>query len=178
MNKSLSKFLSLVLRHKPETIGITLDANGWTDLQELIQKINVKRPSSPISEQDILDVVSNDEKGRYVLSEDGTKIKAAQGHSISVDLELKKEVPPFTLYHGTVEKFLPLIKKDGLLKMNRNHVHLSQDEATAINVGGRRGVPVVLKIAAKRMHNEGHAFFLSENGVWLTEHVPVDYIEL
>lgn len=177
MNKSLSKFLSLVLRHKPETIGIELDSNGWADLQDFIEKANAKRPASPITEQDILDVVADNDKKRYVLSEDGTKIKAAQGHSISVDLNLKKEVPPFMLYHGTVEKFLPLIKKDGLLKMNRNHVHLSKDEATAINVGGRRGQPIVLKIAARHMHNEGHAFYLSENGVWLTDNVPVRYIE-
>ncbi len=135
-----------------------------------------QRPSYDLTIGAILDVVANSEKKRYVLNEDCSKIKAAQGHSIEVDLNLKKEVPPFILYHGTVEKFLPFIKKDGLSKMSRNHVHLSKDEATANVVGNRRGKAIILRINARQMHNEGHAFYLAENDVWLTDAVPTKYI--
>lgn len=176
MRKDISKFISLVLRHKPEVIGIELDKNGWADLEELIQKSNVHKPSIGMTKENVLDVIANNDKKRFVLSEDGTRIRAAQGHSVEVELELKKETPPFVLYHGTVEKFLPAIKKNGLLKMNRHHVHLSKDLATAMNVGGRRGTPVILTVNARKMHADGHAFYLSENGVWLTESVPPEYI--
>jgi len=176
MKKDISKFISLVLRHKPEVIGIELDDKGFADLDELIKKSNAHRPGLNMTLENVHDVVANNDKKRFVLSEDGKRIKAAQGHSIKVELELKKEVPPFVLYHGTVEKFLPAIRKSGLLKMNRHHVHLSKDLATAMNVGGRRGTPVILTVNARKMYADGYAFYLSENGVWLTESVPPEYI--
>lgn len=172
--RHVSKFMSLVLRHKPEAIGLILDSNGWADVDELISKMNSHGTSITLDE--LRDVVANNDKKRYVMSDDGRQIRAAQGHSIKVELELKKEIPPFTLYHGTVARNIDAIRKGGLLKMNRNHVHLSKDENTANIVGGRRGVPIILTIAAKHMHNDGHAFFLSANGVWLTDTVPVKYI--
>lgn len=172
--KSLSKFMSLVLRHKPDTIGLTLDKNGWADVSGLIEKMNAH--GNPATREDVQYVIDNNDKKRYVLSEDGKRIRAAQGHSLDVELDLKKEVPPFKLYHGTVEKFIPAIREGGLLKMNRHHVHLSKDEATALNVGGRRGKPLILEIAARHMHTDGHVFYLSDNGVWLTDSVPTTYI--
>lgn len=169
----ISRFLSLVLRHKPEVIGVTLDENGWTDINELIDKINAKRKDL-ISLQNILDIVSQDTKGRYTIK--NGKIRAAQGHSVKLKIEFKKEVPPDVLYHGTTEKFLKPIQTQGILKMARHHVHLSHDSETALNVGKRRGNPIVLKIDSKRMYNDGFSFFLSDNNVWLTDHIPVTYI--
>ena len=176
MRKDISKFISLVLRHKPDTIVIKLDKNGWADLQELIDKSNAYRPILMMTMENVMDVVENNDKKRFVISEDGKSIRAAQGHSVGVDLGLKKEVPPFKLYHGTVERFLPSIQEKGLMKMNRHHVHLSKDETTAAIVGDRRGKAIILEVNARAMNTDGYVFYLSENGVWLTDSVPPQYI--
>lgn len=174
MGKDISRFLSLVLRHKPETIGIKLDKAGWVDVDVLLAQL--AKHNKIVTREELESIVTENDKKRYVLSEDGLRIRAAQGHSIDVDLGLKSEVPPLVLYHGTVEKFLKPIRKEGLQKMNRHHVHLSKDQETATKVGTRRGEAIILQVAAKHMHNDGHKFFISDNGVWLTDHVPVSYI--
>lgn len=163
------KFLSLILRHKPETIGLKLDENGWANVDELIKKMN-------LSLSDLEQIVKNNNKNRYSFSEDKTKIRANQGHSVKVDVELKEVYPPSILYHGTAEKNVDSILQNGLVKGNRNHVHLSADEATAINVGSRHGKPEVLKIKAREMYADGLKIYLSENGVYLTDYVDPMYI--
>lgn len=173
--KHISKFLSLVLRHKPETIGIILDENGWADVQELIKRSAVKGVEFSVPELEL--IVETNDKKRFAFNEDRTKIRASQGHSIEVDLALEQKEPPEFLFHGTVEKFMDSILANGLLKQNRQHVHLSKELETAIKVGSRRGKPVILKIASGSMHEDGFTFFLSANGVWLTDSVPVKYIE-
>lgn len=174
--KSLSKFLSLVLRHKPEAINIKLDENGWCSVEELLEKCNQNGKS--ITRDILREIVAEDEKGRYSFNEDGEKIRANQGHSIKVNLELKEKTPPKYLYHGTVERFLKDIMSQGLKKMKRQHVHLSGDLETAHKVGNRRGKAIILRIDAERMNKAGHKFFISENGVWLIDNVPAGYIEL
>lgn len=170
----ISKFLSLVLRHKPETIGITLDQNGWTSIDELIAKsinygVHFDRP--------ILNrIVDTNAKKRFAFDETLQKIRASQGHSIAVELGYRSQEPPAILFHGTAEKSVDSISKNGLEKQSRQHVHLSSDFETAIKVGQRHGKPVVLKVLAGEMYSDGFEFFLSENGVWLTESVPVKYI--
>lgn len=171
----ISKFLSLVLRHKPEKIGITLDASGWTDLNGLL--VAMARHGRKVTRDELQYVVQTNNKKRFSISDDGKRIRANQGHSVKVDLGYEKKTPPTTLMHGTVSKFLPAIKTEGILKGSRHAVHLSDDEGTAKNVGSRRGRPIVLVIKAKEMHEKGHDFFLSENGVWLTEHVPPEFID-
>ncbi len=171
----VSKFLSLVLRHKPQEIGILLDANGWANIDELIEKSRSK--GIYLTFDTIEEVVLTNDKQRFALSDDCCRIRANQGHSVSVDLQLLKTEPPAFLYHGTVDKFIDSIKKSGLQKMSRQHVHLSKDHETAHKVGSRRGAPVILKINAGQMHNDGYAFYCSENGVWLCHDVPVKYIE-
>ncbi len=166
----ISKFLSLVLRHKPETIGLRLDASGWTQTNELLEKLNSN--DFEISIEDLKQVVANNDKKRFQFSKDYSKIRASQGHSLKVDLALEEKTPPDLLYHGTAEKNLASIKKQGLLKGQRHHVHLSSDAATARRVGMRYGKPVVLKVDSKRMIEEGVRFYQSANGVWLAEHVP------
>ncbi len=170
----LSKFLSLVLRHEPERIGITLDAAGWVPVTELIAACQKHGKSLTVT--NLEEIVATSDKKRFAFSEDGQFVRANQGHSVEVDLGLSPVTPPDILFHGTVEKFLPSIRSEGLRKGERHHVHLSADEATAIKVGERRGQPIILKIAAGKMHDEGHPFFLSANGVWLTDHVPPGYI--
>ena len=170
----LSKFMSLVLRHKPSEAGVTLDENGWCDVDSLIAGMNRRQPG--VTHNDLHHVVKYDNKCRYSLSDDGTKIRANQGHSVAVDLGLARKVPPDTLYHGTVERFLSSIRVEGLKKMKRHHVHLSADKETAQNVGGRRGEAIVLTINSKAMESDGFEFFLSENGVWLVDQVPSEYI--
>ena len=163
--------MSLVLRHRPEKIGLRLDKNGWADVQELISKMN-------INFQELEYVVENNDKKRFSFNDDKTKIRANQGHSLkNVDLELKNIQPPEFLYHGTVGKFMSAIKDSGLLKMNRQHVHLSKDRETAIKVGSRRGKAIILSIRAGEMYKNGVEFYCSKNGVWLTDHVPVEYID-
>lgn len=171
----LSKFMSLVLRHKPEAAYVTLDSDGWCSVDSLLEGIG--KAGRAVTRQDLEHVVSSDEKGRYKFSDDGTKIRANQGHSLSVDLKLKSMTPPDELYHGTVDRFLEAIKSEGLKKMNRQHVHLSPDRQTAMAVGGRRGKPVVLVINAKKMHEKGIPFYISDNGVWLVDSVAPEFID-
>jgi putative RNA 2'-phosphotransferase len=176
--KSVSKFLSLVLRHSPETINLELDENGWADVEELITKCFKNGNSLNPLTAELLDyVVENNDKKRFAFNEDRTKIRASQGHSISVELNLNEAEPSEFLYHGTVDKFLESIKKEGLQKMSRQHVHLSKDRETAIKVGRRRGVAQILTIKSREMFKDGFKFYLSENNVWLTDEVPVKYIE-
>ena len=171
----LSKFLSLVLRHKPETIGITLGDGGWTDVDKLLEGCN--RHGHEMSKGMLITIVMNDEKKRYSFNDDTyTQIRANQGHSVSIDLKLAVADPPDELYHGTATRYLPFIFKDGLSKMKRHHVHMSADAETATKVGKRHGRPIVLIIDAKQMRADGHDFFVSENGVWLTEHVEPKYL--
>ena len=175
--KSVSKFLSLVLRHSPETIGLKLDENGWADLEELIEKCNKKGSQNQMTAELLDYVVENNDKKRFAFNEDKTKIRASQGHSISVELNLNETEPSEYLYHGTVAKFLESIKKEGLQKMSRQHVHLSKDRETAIKVGSRRGVAQILTVRSGEMFKDGFKFYLSENNVWLTDEVPAKYIE-
>ncbi|HCS52969.1 RNA 2'-phosphotransferase [Rubinisphaera sp.] len=170
-----SKFLSLVLRHKPETIGIVLDDSGWVKISELIE---ASRSSGQTLDHDLLlRVVHENDKQRFAISADGESIRANQGHSVKVDLGLTPQVPPEALYHGTVAKFLTSIQENGLIPGERQYVHLSADTQTAQIVGKRRGKPVILVIDAQKMMSDGMSFFLSNNGVWLTSHVPAKYIE-
>lgn len=171
--KNLSKFMSLVLRHKPETIGIKLDENGYADLAELIN--GLVKNGMTVDFLDIEEVVNSDNKGRYSFNETKTKIRANQGHSIKLNLELESKVPPEILFHGTSTKAYKIIKDDGLRKMNRHHVHLSEDKDTAYDVGSRYGRPVIIHIYAKKMFEEGIEFYQSENGVWLTNYVNPKY---
>lgn len=173
--KHISKFLSLVLRHKPQQLGVTMDDEGWVDVNELIEKYKVKK--GYLNMQVLQQVVSTNDKQRFAFNYDKTKIRANQGHTLDIDLQLEQKEPPEILYHGTVEKFIAAIKETGLQKMQRQHVHLSKDLETAVKVGGRRGKPVILKVHTARMQEKGHAFYLSQNGVWLCDHVPVEYIE-
>jgi len=175
--KSVSKFLSLVLRHSPETIELKLDENGWADVEELIEKCNKKGSQNQMTAELLDYVVKNNDKKRFAFNEDKTKIRASQGHSISVELNLNETEPSEYLYHGTVAKFLENIKNEGLQKMSRQHVHLSKDRETAIKVGSRRGVAQILTIKSGEMFKDGFKFYLSENNVWLTDEVPVKYIE-
>ena len=172
--KKISKFLSLVLRHKPETIGLELDENGWASVEELLDKMN--RDPYSLSFDDLKEVVETNDKQRFIFSEDYKQIRANQGHSIQVDLALEAQTPPGILYHGTAIKNLESIKEKGLIKGSRHHVHLSADKKTALTVGGRHGKPVVLEVQAMNMYQAGMDFFLSENGVWLTDHVPPHFI--
>jgi uncharacterized protein (TIGR02452 family) len=179
MNENLrtktSKFLSLVLRHSPEQIGIQLDASGWVEVEELLSALT--RHGAPISRADLEEVVATNEKKRFAFSEDGLRIRASQGHSVEVALGYIPQSPPERLFHGTATRFLPSIRAEGLIKGERHHVHLSADADTAHKVGQRHGRPATLTVQAHAMKDAGHAFFLSENGVWLTEHVPVKYLE-
>lgn len=171
---SISKFISLVLRHKPEEIGLTLDSNGWADVNELIEKMNSK--GGKLTLDTLQQIVDTNEKKRFAFNDDKTKIRANQGHSIEVDVELKPSIPPAILYHGTAVKNREEILQGGLHKMSRLHVHLSHEIDTATKVGARHGKPIVFVVDAKQMHTDGNKFYLSENGVWLTEHVPAKYI--
>ena len=171
----VSKFLSLVLRHQPERIGVSLDEAGWARVSELVKCAH--RAGMSLSEAVIAEVVQKNDKRRFTLSEDGSRIRANQGHSLSVDLGLDPIEPPDFLYHGTATGFLRSIHEHGLRRGQRQHVHLSPDEKTATRVGQRHGKPVVLRIRSGAMYARGHAFFLSANGVWLTEQVPLGYIE-
>ena len=171
----VSKFLSLVLRHQPETIGITIGAEGWVRVSDLLTAMEAHEFSVSLEELQV--VVENNDKQRFAFSDDGSFIRANQGHSIQVDLGYEPGVPPEILYHGTAERFLPSIRQQGLVKGKRHHVHLSEQRETATAVGSRYGRPIVLKIATERMNKDGHLFFRSAYGVWLTDHVPADYIE-
>jgi len=174
-NIKTSKFLSLVLRHKPETIQIQLDENGWVNVNELIEKLN--NYGKEIDFEILKYVVETNSKKRFAFNEDKSKIRANQGHSLQIDLNYKPIIPPEILYHGTSEKFLDSILKSGIEKRNRQHVHLSSDIETAMKVGQRHGKPVILEIQTAKMNKNGHKFYLSENKVWLTDYVPIEYIK-
>jgi putative RNA 2'-phosphotransferase len=171
----ISKFLSFVLRHEPQTIGLTLDSSGWTSVDDLLARCNAAGES--ISREQLEEVVATNEKKRFAFSEDGTRIRASQGHSVAVELGYAPAEPPEILYHGTAEQFLPSIKTNGLNKQNRHHVHLSASPQTAKTVGDRHGPSVVLTIRSGEMRRQGHLFFISDNQVWLTDHVPPKYIQ-
>lgn len=174
--KRISKFLSLLLRHQPETIGLGLDENGWADVEELINKSKKRRMYFSLSDLEI--VVAENDKQRFSFNEDKTKIRANQGHSIkNINLEFEAIEPPEYLYHGTVAKFIEPIKATGLQKMNRQNVHLSEDRETATKVGSRRGKPIILSINSGLMFRNGYEFYKSKNGVWLTDQVPSKFIE-
>jgi len=169
--KNVSKFLSLLLRHKPETIGLNLDENGWADIDELISKSK----EIALTRALIDEVVADSDKQRFIIESD--RIRANQGHSIVVDLEFKAVCPPDKLYHGTATRFLDSIMQGGLTKQQRLHVHLSKDIETATAVGKRHGKVVILEVNSKKMFEDGYEFYLSENGVWLTDVVPVEYLK-
>ena len=169
-----SKYLSLTLRHKPETIGITLDEHGWANVDELIAGIN---RTHPLTMETLEQIVREDEKQRYSFNEDKTLIRANQGHSIPVDVELEEVAPPEILYHGTGEKYVASIDEQGLIPKSRLHVHLSRDYDTARKVGQRHGKPVIYKVLSKEMAEDGILFYRSVNGVWLTKTVPIKYLE-
>lgn len=173
-NKRISKFLSLILRHQPETIHLQLDENGWADVNELITKSAKNRMHFTLKELD--EVVETNSKKRFAFNEDKTKIRANQGHSIDVDLALITQQPPEFLYHGTAEVNMASILEKGIEKRNRQHVHLSSDKETATKVGMRHGKPVILTIRTGEMFKDKIQFYLSDNGVWLTDFVDVKYI--
>lgn len=170
-----SKALSRVLRHRPDAVGITLDKHGWCDVEELLEKLAAI--GTVLSREQLDHIVEHNDKARFALSDDGARIRATQGHSVTgVDLQLREKTPPPVLYHGTTRKSIEAIMRQGLLPMNRHHVHLSPDVATATAVGSRRGPVVILVVDTFRMHRDGHRFFISENNVWLTKHVPPKYL--
>lgn len=172
--KEASKFLSYVLRHAPDTIGLVLDENGWASVEELVLK--AREAGRIFDRATLLDVVATSDKKRFTLSPDGTRIRAAQGHSVDVDLGLAAKVPPAMLFHGTAADTVPAILIEGLKPGRRTKVHLSLDEETAVKVGQRHGKPFVLRVDAAGMHANGLPFWRAENGVWLTDHVPPQFL--
>ncbi|MDO9352712.1 MAG: RNA 2'-phosphotransferase [Solirubrobacteraceae bacterium] len=170
-----SKFLSLVLRHKPEEIGLTLDAEGWADIAQLIALANKK--GTPLTRELLIDIVANSDKQRFAIDANGTRIRANQGHSVAVDLKLAPKVPPAQLFHGTASRFVASIREQGLHAGARQHVHLSPDIETATKVGTRHGQPRILVVNAAAMHRYGFVFFMSDNGVWHTDAETVAYID-
>ena len=173
---AISRYISLILRHKPEVIGISLDGHGWAEVDALIRGIQDKK--EPAFSRELLDeIVRTDSKQRYAYNEDHTLIRANQGHSIPVDVELTQAAPPQVLWHGTGEKYTASIDKTGLIPKSRLYVHLSKDIETAVAVGKRHGRPVVYQVSAGQMASAGYAFYLSANGVWLTKEVPVKFLQ-
>ncbi len=175
-SRQTSKFLSLVLRHRPEAIGIRLDEAGWTSVDELLA--GMRRHGRPLSRKQLEQVVRTNDKRRFAVSEDGTRIRANQGHSVAVELGYESAEPPEILFHGTPERFVPSILREGLNKGERHHVHLHADRKVAKTVGKRRGKPVILVVRANDMREAGHKFFVTPNNVWLTDCVPPSYIGL
>ena len=169
----ISKFISLILRHNPEVAGISLDSNGWADVDELITGVSRKYP---IDRATLERIVANDEKGRYSFSDDGKSIRANQGHSINVDVELEEKTPPETLYHGTAERFSASIEREGLKPGTRLYVHLSLTPEAARKVGQRHGRPIVYAVNSGDMAKSGYVFYMSANGVWLTKNVPAEFL--
>ena len=173
--RSTGKFISLILRHKPEVIGITLDEHGWADIHALIDGINATGRHH-LTQEMLEEIVRTDEKQRYAFNEDHTRIRANQGHSISVDVELEQRTPPSVLYHGTGEKYVDAIDQQGLIPKGRLYVHLSADVETARKVGRRHGKSVIYQVDCQKMATDGFEFFLSANHVWLTKRVPAQYL--
>ena len=172
----LSKFLSKYLRHSPEDLGLSLEPGGWVFVEDVLT--GAADAGFPFTREELEVVVRRCDKQRFALDETGTRIRANQGHSAEVDLQLDPVEPPAELYHGTPERNLAVILHDGLVKMARHHVHLSPDTATATKVGLRRGKPVILAVDAGRMHADGFVFYRSANGVWLVDHVPPVYLRV
>ena len=170
----LSKFLSLVLRHKPQEIGMTLDPAGWLAVDELLRACAAH--GVPISRNELNAIVAGSDKQRFALSPDGLRIRANQGHSVPVELGYEPAVPPEVLFHGTAQKYIESIRRMGLVKGKRHHVHLSPTAKTASAVGQRHGKLVLLEVQAGRLHREGHQFFRTPNNVWLTDSVPPEYL--
>lgn len=173
--KKLSVFLSLILRHQPQAAGINLDKNGWADVEDLLRGMNAAERK--INREILEEIVRTDEKGRYSFDETGKKIRANQGHSVAVDVELAQKLPPEFLYHGTASRFLDAIFAEGLKPMSRLYVHLSPDAATAVKVGKRHGKVVVLQVESGKMAEDGIKFYQSANGVWLTKQVLPKYLQ-
>lgn len=172
--RRISRFLSLVLRHRPQEIGIQLDPQGWVEVESLISAVNTRMP---LDLETLEQIVRENDKQRFAFSADRRKIRASQGHSVQVELGHAPQAPPDILYHGTTQAALESIRQQGLLKGRRQYVHLSCDPETARQVGQRHGPPVILKIRAEAMHAAGHAFYLSANGVWLVALVPPEFVE-
>ncbi len=172
--ESMGRFLSLVLRHRPEKIGLKLEEQGWVEIDRLIQLSNAH--GQALNRELLEEIVRTNDKKRFSMSEDGLKIRANQGHSVPIDLGFQAETPPPVLFHGTATRFEKAIRLEGLLAKSRHHVHLSLDPETARRVGGRHGKPLVLEINSQAMHKAGYEFFLSENQVWLAHSVPVQFI--
>jgi putative RNA 2'-phosphotransferase len=170
----VSKYLAKYLRHSPQELGLTLRPGGWVPVDDLLAATEAH--GFPISYDELVECVETNDKRRFAFDVSGEMIRANPGHSVEVDLQLEERQPPEVLYHGTVERFLPAILAEGLEKGKRHHVHLSNDVETARKVGARRGKPVVLQVDAGGMHRAGHTFFLSANGVWLTDSVPPAYL--
>jgi putative RNA 2'-phosphotransferase len=179
MNESrlikISRYLSRHLRHQPDRIGITLEPGGWVKVDELLAAC--KKNQFSISRQELELVIDKNDKKRFSFDETGTYVRANQGHSVEVDLQLESQIPPPVLYHGTGDKSVESILEQGLLKMSRHHVHLSTDIETAKKVGARHGRPVVLIVNAEKMSEDGFTFYCSDNGVWLVDNVPAQYLE-
>ena len=173
---TISKFLSKHLRHEPESLGLTLADGGWVEIEALLDAC--AKHGFPISSDQLDEVVRTSDKKRFAFDDSGTKIRANQGHSTAFDLQLQPVEPPANLYHGTAENNVTQIQALGLLKMKRHHVHLSLDRATALAVGKRHGKPVVFAVDSAAMRAQGHLFYRSENGVWLTDHVPVEFLSV
>lgn len=172
--RRMSRFLSYVLRHRPDRIGLTLDSHGWVMVDDLLAALAAHK--RPLSREQLTEIVQSNDKQRFAFSADGQRIRANQGHSLPVDLALPPTRPPDTLYHGTAVRHLPAIQQQGLRKRARHHVHLSPDAQTATAVGQRHGEPVVLLVDAQQMAAAGHLFYQTANGVWLTDHVPPAFI--
>ncbi|WP_199331196.1 MULTISPECIES: RNA 2'-phosphotransferase [unclassified Calothrix] len=172
----ISKFLSKYLRHQPESLGIKLESGGWVNVQELLAAC--AKHQFPITLQELQEVVANNDKKRFSFDSTGTLIRANQGHSVEVDLQLEPLTPPNVLYHGTGHKSVESIMQTGIAKMSRHHVHLSADIATAKTVGARHGRPVVFAIDAASMYQAGYQFYCSDNGVWLVDNVPPEYLQI
>jgi len=172
----LSKYLSHHLRHQPQALGLTLEPGGWVAVETLLAAM--ARHGVTISRAELDEIVVRNNKQRFAFDATGARIRASQGHSVDVDLQLAPTAPPATLYHGTARATVDAILREGLRKMRRQHVHLTADIATAVNVGGRHGAPSVLAVDAAAMARDGFPFFCSENGVWLTESVPPRYLRI
>jgi putative RNA 2'-phosphotransferase len=171
----ISKYLSKYLRHQPDRLGLTLDPGGWVSVEELLAACAAHQ--FPVTLPELQDVVTTNEKQRFAFDETGTHIRANQGHSVEIDLQLTPQAPPPLLYHGTGEKSVAAILERGLLKMARHHVHLSIDQDTALKVGMRHGRPVIFAVDAAAMFSDGFQFYCSANGVWLVDHVPPNYLQ-
>jgi putative RNA 2'-phosphotransferase len=172
---TISKYLAKHLRHAPHELGLRLRPGGWVPVDDLLSAAH--RHGFPISYDDLVECVETNDKQRFAFDISGELIRADQGHSVEVDLQVEEREPPETLFHGTVKRFMASILKDGLIRGKRHHVHLSKDVETTTKVGARRGKPVILTVDAGRMQRDGHRFFLSANGVWLTDAVPPGYFK-